>query len=180
MLSALKRLLNPHAPSRRTIETIYGTIVAQAREPVFYQALNVPDTVNSRFDMVVLQLWLVLRRLRPADAEGTNAQAVFDYFCRDMDANLREMGVGDLTVHKRMKKFGEAFYGRAAAYDAALAQGPDVLAAALARNVLNSSEPGRASGLASYVMAAIAHLDTVDDAALLAGDWRFPTPRVSA
>jgi cytochrome b pre-mRNA-processing protein 3 len=180
MLSALKRLLNPHAPSRRTIETIYGMIVAQAREPVFYQALNVPDTVNSRFDMVVLHLWLLLRRLRPVDGEGAVAQAVFDYFCRDMDANLREMGVGDLTVPKRMKKFGEAFYGRAAAYDAALAEGAANLTDALARNVLNSSEPARASGLAAYVAAAIAHLDTVDDATLLAGGWQFPAPQVLA
>jgi len=82
MLWPFKRLLNPQTPSRGTIEAIYGMIVAQAREPVFYQALNVPDTVNSRFDMVVLHLWLVLRPLqaagggaveRPANAAMLNA-----------------------------------------------------------------------------------------------------------
>lgn len=180
MLSALKRLLNPGTPSRRTIETIYGTIVAQAREPLFYQALNVPDTVSARFDMVVLHLWLVLRRLRAVDAGGALGQALFDQFCRDMDANLREMGVGDLTVPKRMKKFGEAFYGRTAAYDAALDEGRKALASALARNVLNSHDAARAAELADYVGAGIAELDGVDGAALRDGAWRFPQPKVPA
>jgi len=178
MLSALKRLLNPGTPARRTIETIYGTIVAQAREPVFYQALGVPDTVNARFDMVVLHLWLLLRRLRTVDGGADLAQALFDQFCRDMDANLREMGVGDLTVPKRMKKFGEAFYGRTAAYDTALEEGRDALASALARNVLNSHDAARAAGLAAYVEAGIAALDAVDGPALCEGVWRFPAPTV--
>lgn len=180
MLSALRRLLVPRAPARRTIEAIYGMIVAQAREPVFYQALNVPDTVDARFDMVVLHLWLMLRRLRAVDPEGGASQALFDHFCRDMDANLREMGVGDLTVPKRMKKFGEAFYGRTAAYDAALDAPGDVLADALARNVLNTTETSRASGLERYVRACAAALDRVEAATLLDGTWRFPAALVPA
>jgi cytochrome b pre-mRNA-processing protein 3 len=180
MLSALKRLLNPQMPSRRTIEAIYGMIVAQAREPVFYQALNVPDTVNARFDMVVLHLWLVLGRLRELDAEGTFAQGLFDQFCADMDANLREMGVGDLTVPKRMQKFGEAFYGRTAAYDTARAGGAGAMAEVLARNVLDSTDPARARGLASYAAAAAARLGTLDAPTLRAGDWQFPSPQVMA
>ncbi|MDR3465876.1 MAG: ubiquinol-cytochrome C chaperone family protein [Xanthobacteraceae bacterium] len=180
MLSALKRLLNPRTPSRRTIEIIYGMIVAQAREPVFYQALNVPDTVNARFDMVVLHLWLILRRLRALEAGGELSQALFDRFCRDMDANLREMGVGDLTVPKRMKKFGEAFYGRTAAYDAVLDQGGDALAEALARNILNSNDAARAAGLAAYVRTADAGLQAIDAAALQDAAWRFPQPEAAA
>jgi cytochrome b pre-mRNA-processing protein 3 len=180
MLSALKRLLNPRTPARRTIETIYGMIVAQAREPVFYQALNVPDTVNARFDMVVLHLWLVLRRLRTADPDGGYSQALFDMFCRDMDGNLREMGVGDLTVPKRMKKFGEAFYGRTAAYDMALGDGVPAFAEALARNILNSNDAARASELAAYAQATAAHLDKTDTGVFLAGAWQFTQPRVLA
>jgi cytochrome b pre-mRNA-processing protein 3 len=180
MLSALKRLLNPGSPTRRTIETIYGTIVAQAREPVFYQALGVPDTVDGRFDMVLLHLWLVLRRLRRVGGGEDLSQALFDHFCRDMDANLREMGVGDLTVPKRMKKFGEAFYGRTAAYDAALEQGRQALAGALGRNILNSHDASRAAPLADYVDAAIAALEGVDAEALRQGAWRFPAPKVPA
>jgi cytochrome b pre-mRNA-processing protein 3 len=180
MFWPLKRLLNPQTPSRGTIEAIYGMIVAQAREPVFYQALNVPDTVNGRFDMVVLHLWLVLRRARSAEAGAGLAQALFDRFCSDMDANLREMGVGDLTVPKRMQKFGEAFYGRTAAYDMAFATGRQAMADALARNVLNDSDPAKAADLSSYVEDAVARMETIDRTALQAGTWQFPAPRVLA
>ena len=110
-------------PPRGTIEAIYGMIVTQAREPLFYRDLGVPDTVNGRFDLLVLHLWMVLRRLRPIEGGADLSQALFDRFCDDMDDNLREMGVGDLTVPKRMQAFGEAFYGRAAAYDLALDRG---------------------------------------------------------
>ncbi|MBS0529878.1 MAG: ubiquinol-cytochrome C chaperone, partial [Proteobacteria bacterium] len=92
MLWPFSRFRKPRTPSRDTIEAIYGMIVAQAREPLFYQALGVPDTVNGRFDMVLLHLWMVLRRLKSGDGEGVS-QALFDHFCSDMDANLREMGV---------------------------------------------------------------------------------------
>ena len=181
MLSSLKRLLNPQTTSRGTIEAIYGMIVAQAREPVFYQALGVPDTVNGRFDMVVLHLWLVMRRLRALGQGGPAlAQRLFDWFCSDMDANLREMGVGDLTVPKRMQKFGEAFYGRTAAYDAAIVAGGEAFADALARNVLNNPDPASAAGLCAYAKTALAHLDAMDVATLTSGGWRFPQPQVTA
>lgn len=164
-------------PPRPTIEAIYGMIVAQARLPVFYQRYDVPDTVNGRFDMVLLHLWVVLRRLRESGRGGALAQALFDRFCSDMDANLREMGVGDLTVPKRMLKFAEAFYGRTAAYDSALQEGGGELAVALARNVLLDPDASRAVPLAAYVEAAIAGLDTVEEPRLLSGDWRFTDPR---
>ena len=117
MLWPFNRFLKPRTPSRGTIETIYGMIVAQAREPLFYQSLGVPDTVNGRFDMVVLHLWMVLRQLKRLGDSSNLAQALFDRFCSDMDHNLRELGTGDLAVPKRMQEFGEAFYGRSAAAD---------------------------------------------------------------
>ncbi len=163
------------APSRGTIEAIYGMIVAQARQPAFYANLDVPDTVNGRFDMLVLHLWPVLRRLRAVEAADL-AQELFDRFCADMDGNLREMGVGDLTVPKRMQAFGEAFYGRTAAYDAALAAGDDAFAAAIARNVLNGEHPGSAARIAAYVKTALAALEPLDRAALTGAGWRFPSP----
>jgi cytochrome b pre-mRNA-processing protein 3 len=108
------------------------------------------------------------------------SQALFDRFCDDMDANLREMGVGDLTVPKRMQAFGEAFYGRAAAYDLALAEGREPLAQALCKNVLNGADIENARQLAFYAEAAIAALAGLDDTALQSGSWRFPSPaRVS-
>ena len=74
--------------------------------------MGVPDTVNGRFDLLLLHLWLMLRRLKSAAGGAALSQALFDHFCNDMDDNLREMGVGDLTVPKKMQAFGEAFYGR--------------------------------------------------------------------
>src|SRR6476619_3386491 len=120
MLWPFNHFRKPQNPSRGTIEAIYGMIVTQAREPLFYRDLGVPDTVNGRFDLLLLHLWLVLRRLKSVEAGTGLSQTLFDRFCDDMDANLREMGVGDLTVPKRMQAFAEAFYGRAAACDLAL------------------------------------------------------------
>jgi cytochrome b pre-mRNA-processing protein 3 len=174
MLWPFNHFWKPLASPRGTIEAIYGMIVAQAREPLFYRAMGVPDTVNGRFDMVLLHLWTVLRRLRPAPGGAELSQALFDHFCGDMDANLREMGVGDLTVPKRMHKFGEAFYGRSAAYDAALEAGGEALAQALCRNILDGRDIGQARQLAAYASAVIAALDRIDDTAVGTGSWRFP------
>lgn len=176
MLWPFNHFRKPRTPLRGTIEAIYGMIVAQAREPWFYRAMCVPDTVNGRFDMVLLHLWMVLRRLRAVEGGAELSQALFDHFCADMDANLREMGVGDLTVPKRMQKFGEAFYGRAAAYDSALEQGDEALALALRKNILDGGDIGRAGQLAAYAKAVIAALAALDDTAVGKGAWRFPPP----
>jgi len=176
MLWPFNHFRKPRLAPRGTIETIYGMIVTQAREPLFYRDLGVPDTVNGRFDLLVLHLWLVLRRLRPTGGGVDLAQALFDRFCEDLDANLREMGVGDLAVPKRMQAFGEAFYGRSAAYDAALTKGQEALAAALGRNILNDMDPNNARRLAAYAETAIDSLNHADSTALLNGSWRFPSP----
>jgi cytochrome b pre-mRNA-processing protein 3 len=175
MLWLFNHFSKPRGPLRGTIEAIYGMIVTQAREQAFYRNLGVADTVNSRFDLLVMHLWMVLRRFRSADRAADLSQLLFDRFCADMDANLREMGVGDLAVPKRMQAFGEAFYGRAAAYDAAFAD-DDGLAKALCKNVLNGQDMENAQRLATYAKAVLAHLDGVDDAALLSGAWAFPSP----
>jgi len=176
MLWPFNHFRKPRLASSGTIDTIYGMIVTQAREPLFYRDLGVPDTVNGRFDLLLLHLWIVLRRLRPI-ADGVElTQALFDRFCDDMDANLREMGVGDLTVPKRMQAFGEAFYGRSAAYDLALTDGREALALAICKNILNGAQIENARRLATYTEAAIAVLAATDDAALLAGSWKFPLP----
>lgn len=161
--------------SENTIGTIYGMIVAQAREPAFYANLGVPDTVDGRFDLVVLHLWMVLRRLGTGGDRRELAQGLFDHFCADMDANLREMGVGDIVVPKRMQAFGEAFYGRSAAYDAALVESGEGLARALDKNVYNGRDPAQARRLAAYVEASVATLASVDVAALKGGPRPFAT-----
>lgn len=174
---------NPKSPSRGTIEAIYGMIVAQAREPAFYKTLGVQDSVNGRFEMIVLHLWLVLRQARLQSDNTAFGQALFDYFCSDMDANLREMGVGDLIVPKRMQKFGEAFYGRAAAYDRAMADETnphEAMAKALCRNVLNGFGLDKARQLEAYVGNAATTLARVDASALRSGHWRFPPALAAA
>ena len=142
-----------------SIARLYGTIVAQARAASFYRIYGVPDTVNGRFEMVVLHLVLVLRRLEAEPPLGRElGQSLFDWFCSDMDGNLREMGVGDLAVPRRMRKIGEAFFDRQAAYTAALsACDAQSLAAALARNVFDAPEEAAlgAPRLAAYMRLAV-------------------------
>jgi cytochrome b pre-mRNA-processing protein 3 len=171
-------------PRDRTIAVLYGAIVAQARNPAFYRQDGVPDTANGRLEMILLHCILVLRRL---DAEGEAlrpiGQALFDHFCSDMDANLREMGVGDMAVPRKMKAIAEAFYGRKRAYDAALAApGLDELAAALARNV-HTEAAATDTGvrqLAAYMREAVRTLAAVDGAALQRGELSFPDPLACA
>jgi cytochrome b pre-mRNA-processing protein 3 len=153
-------------PRDATIASLYGTIVAQARMPAFYQIYGVPDTVNGRLEMIMLHVVLLLRRLEgegaPLRALG---QGLFDEFCRDMDESMREMGVGDLAVPKKMRRIGEAFYGRQAAYRAAL-DTPDerLLAGALQRNVFaGASEGAQAHRLAAYIREAAGELAVQDD-----------------
>jgi cytochrome b pre-mRNA-processing protein 3 len=175
MLWPFNQFRKPQVPPRGTIETIYGMIVTQAREPLFYRDLGVPDTVYGRFDLLLMHLWLVLRRLKSVEAGSALSQQLFDHFCNDMDDNLREMGVGDLTVPKRMQAFGEAFYGRTAAYDFGLAAGPEALAQAFCKNILNGEKRDKAGLLATYALRVMSELDATGKAALLQGQWKFPS-----
>jgi len=168
------------APASReaSIASLYGAIVAQARRPAFYQIYRVPDTVTGRLEMIMLHAVLVLHRLQGESAAGRElGQDLFDRFCSDMDDNLREMGVGDLTVPKRMQAFGEAFYGRVAAYDLALSDDQEEpLAQAICKNILDGEGIDNARRLAAYARTTVARLDHLDDAALLAASWAFPSP----
>jgi cytochrome b pre-mRNA-processing protein 3 len=176
MLWPFNHFRKPRLASRGTIEAIYGMIVTQAREPLFYRDLGVPDTVNGRFDLLLLHLWMVLRHLRAQPGGVELSQALFDHFCADMDANLREMAVGDLTVPKKMQVLGEAFYGRSAAYDMAFADNSEALAQAINRNVLDGEQIENARRLAAYTQAALALLAHESDSTRLGVTWKFPMP----
>ena len=177
MLWPFNHFRKPRLAPRGTIEAIYGMIVTQAREPLFYRDFAVPDTVNGRFDLLLLHLWMVLRHLRTLP-EGTElSQVLFDDFCADMDANLREMAVGDLAVPKKMQKVGEAFYGRAAAYDMALTDSDEALAQAINRNVLDGGHIEEARRLAAYVQAAMASLARESEVTRFGASWTFPQPQ---
>lgn len=166
------------------IAALYGAIVAQARAPGLYRACGVPDTVNGRLEMILLHAFLFFRRVR-GEAASVRAlgQEVFDLFCRDMDGNLREMGVGDLAVPGQMRQIGEAFYGRAAVYEAALAAGDgSALAQPLLKNVFagSSEQASCARRLAAYIMATVRHLADRDNADFMRGRISFPDPETRA
>jgi cytochrome b pre-mRNA-processing protein 3 len=156
-------------------------IVAQARMPCFYRDYAVPDTVNGRFDLIVLHLALVLDRLMRDPIQREAGQGLFDHFCADMDDNLREIGISDLNVPKEMRRIGEAFYGRARAYQAALAaKGDEELIETVARNIYGAPPPGPAAAvrLAAYMREAVREMAAQDAAAVAQGALRLPDPAV--
>jgi cytochrome b pre-mRNA-processing protein 3 len=164
---------------RDTISALYGMIVAQARLPCFYRDYAVADTVNGRFDLIVLHLALVLDRLAQEPALRDLGQGVFDLFCQDMDHNLREMGIADLKVPKEMQRMGEAYYGRAKAYREALAaDGGSALADVIARNIYGGAPTAAAVAprLAAYMRLAVGELRGQGAASLAAGELRLPDP----
>jgi cytochrome b pre-mRNA-processing protein 3 len=167
------------SPKVANIDVIYGAIVAQARVPGFYANYSVPDTVEGRFDMIVLHLFLFLRRIEGQTVAMSGlGQALFDRFCSDLDANLREMGVGDLTVPRKMQKFAEAYFGRSAAYERALAANDhNAGGLALARNIFaqDFATPS-ARRLSQYMFAAAAMLAASSDDAIGHGKFAFPNP----
>ena len=163
---------------RDTAHSLYVTTVTQAREPAFYAGLGVPDSLDGRFDMVVLHVGLVLRRLgQTGEAGKPLSEELFSVMFGDLDQTVRDMGVGDLRVGKKVKAMARAFYGRTKAYDDAL-DSPDEsdLVNAIRRNIYGPEAPETAGvvAVAGYVRQAVAHLEGLPDAELLAGEVSFP------
>lgn len=174
----LERLFRPR-PARAAGARLYASVVTQARHPTFYAGLGAPDTVEGRFELYSLHLVLLLDRLKrqgPAAAEV--AQSLFDTYVKALDDALREMGVGDLSVGKKMRRLGEAFYGRVKSYEAALAALPDqsALSALIGRTVYAESETADPSGLVSYVLRQRENLAAQDLQPILAGDVDWVAP----
>src|ERR1700753_598204 len=168
--AGLAGFLRKRGKHERAAFQLYSAAVAAAREPYLYATLGVPDTLDGRFDAIGVYVYLTIRRLTAAPEPGpTLAQAVFDAMFLDMDINLREMGVGDMSVGKRNRAMWEAFHGRSAAYAAAW-DDPKALAAALARNLWRGGEPPAGAALA---LVHLAHAQ----AACLAGQGIEPLSR---
>lgn len=167
-------------PRRTAIATLYKRIATASRETGLFAALHIPDTLEGRFESLSLHMILALRALRglPAPADEV-AKDLTDAFFRDMDASLREMGVGDTVVPKRMKKIAAAFYGRAHSYDGPLDTADEAgLAEALGRNAYGGDAP--AGPLARYALAADRGLRALDLNALLETGPVFPAPETFA
>jgi cytochrome b pre-mRNA-processing protein 3 len=164
----------------RTGFALYTEAVRAARDPYFYAELGVPDTMDGRFDMIGLFVFLLIDRLHKEGRSGAElAQAVFDAMFLDMDMTLRELGVGDMAVGRRVKAMWEALNGRSRAYEGPLASG-DVsgLAEALARNVWRGAAPGaHAAALADIALRQRRCLAGQNLAELVAGKVGFlPAP----
>lgn len=170
----LKRLFSPK-PYTKESRVLYAAIVARSREPYFYAELGVPDTVDGRFDMIVLHAWLVFRRLRELD-QFELSQALFDEMFADMDDNLRRIGIGDMSVGKNVKRMAEALYGRMNAYDEAILEGDKALIEVLRRNAYGTVEQPNGAGLAAmagYVRRQIATTSHTPTEDLVRGEIGF-------
>jgi len=180
------------AQAKAVLEALYGAVVRETRRPEPYLSWGVPDTLDGRYDMLVLHAFVVFRalgRLSQAEAKATDqpdsvteatglSQALFDHMMRDLDTNLREAGVSDMRIGSRMKKLTKAFYGRVASYEEGLAadDGDATLRAALDRNVFHKipAPPEGLAALANHVrtLAAASETWTWDD--LSRGVIHFP------
>lgn len=171
-------LISKTKADERRAFALYNAIVAHARHPSLYTDHHVPDTIDGRFDMLTLHAILVIRRIR-SDGGRDLAQRLFDVMFLDMDQALRESGFGDTAVPRRIKQMAEVFYGRAAAYGAALdgAEDADPLADVVARNVFPDGDiEGAAASLARYIEAVSRWLQAQTADAILAGTADWPDP----
>ena len=156
---------------------LYAAAAEQARQPAFYAELGAPDTANGRFELYSLHVILLLRRLKGGGEQAAaTSQALFDAYIGSLDEALRESGVGDLSMAKKMRKLGEAFYGRVRSYDEALDQLPDLtpLNSLIARTVYEDGEARRAEPLTGYAARALESLEGQAEGDLLKGRVLWP------
>lgn len=180
-------------PMKKPAHAAYEAVLAASRQPFLYADPGAPDTVDGRFDMLLMHAVIFFRQVRTAGEAGAHMnQLVFDRLFDDMDAALREMGTGDPSVGKKIKEMGQAFYGRAEAYEDALnAKDADALAAVIKRNLFASDttvsddmppppvpedrQDAAAQRLARYLLAADAHMAEQEAVAIIEGaPPRFP------
>lgn len=158
----------------------YELLTSTARQPVFYTDYDVPDTVMGRFELLSVVMILFFRRTRSSATSGQElAQEIVDAFFEDIDYSIRELGIGDNSVPKRMKKLAGMFYGRLESYATAIDVDDRIaLAAALRRNIYPKADEGAASmvPLADWMMTAEAHLAAVTEAELATGSAALPLP----
>lgn len=172
MIAPILRSVFRKDRARSQAETLYAALAEQARAPEFFAGAAgdaqsaAPDTPEGRFDVLSLHMVLVMRRLRSdAPARDRLTRFLQEVFFERLDSALREMGVGDLVVGRKIRTLAESFYGRVAAYELGFREDTGALEAALARNILTSNDAAKASALAAYARAADALLaaTAIDD-----------------
>lgn len=176
MLGALRKLFLPPPPA--TVENTYIALVAAARNPFFYTELKVPDTLDGRFELIVLHLFFLQHRLvsEKSPENESFAQFLSESFFMDMDRSIRELGVADTGVSHRIKKMGKAYHGCLQAYTATLHDRTG-LRAALARNVYGTVADGDVRALdrlGIYVEKMSTALATTDTQTIIGGNYTWP------
>ena len=167
--------------NKQLIDKLHDEIMVGVLNPALYLSCGVPDTFEGRFEMLVLHGALTTRRIERLAAPGPDlAQDLTDVIFRYLDVTLREMGVGDTTVPKKMKKHAESYAGRAFSYLTALdAQDEEALRLALARNVYGDETQAASSQtkrLAHYAMAIESALGQYELDHFLSGQIGYPDP----
>lgn len=179
MVALLKKWFGNTTPP--SVDDTYVALVARARNPFFYTQMQVPDTLDGRFEMIVLHLFLLQHRL----LQETNNTAATEFarqlseaFFDDMDRSVRELGVADTGVSKRIKRMGKAYHGALQSYAAGL-NDPVALRAALARNLYGTIEKGDVvvlDAMAEFIHAELASLAAVPVDTLLSGAYAWGEP----
>ncbi len=178
-IAPIARLLSPSRRRRdRTARALYGHAVDQARLPIFYTSIGVPDTIEGRFDLLSLHVGLLCRRLARTGLAGQHlAQALFDTMFSDMEDNLREIGVSETGLGRSVKTMAKGFLGRAESYGRAL-DGDEDLEAVLRRNLYAGAEtaPGQVEAMSAYVEAAMGKLESCGYEDIAGAAGLFPDP----
>lgn len=179
MTGLLSRLLQGPSAANQIAAQVFTKLVTQARQPVFFRDLGVPDSVDGRFDMLALHVFLVFQRLKGQGPRGADlAQALYDVAIQDMEASLRQLGAGDAGVGKRIRVMTEALQGRFVAYDAALAGSQLDIEGAVRRNLYGTVEPNAEAVrvVARYLRQAKDLADRQPLDRILRGHFEFPPP----
>ncbi len=163
-------------PDVEIARTLYGATILAARRPYFFTDCGVPDTPEGRFEMLALSAFLVLNRMKNLAGMAELSQIYFDVMFDDIDSNLRELGVGDISVGKKVKKLAQSFYGRIKSYEAGLSDETDnALRMAIDRDLLRGTAAERASidKMVKYVRAEHDFLSRQDADSLASGRITF-------
>ncbi|WP_417461789.1 ubiquinol-cytochrome C chaperone family protein [Kordiimonas sp.] len=168
--------------SKKIAYKLYSKLVEQARHPAFYTDFEVEDTLDGRFDMILMHMFLIQNRLGKDGSETAKLrQQLQEAMIADMDRSLREMGVGDMGIGREVKKMGVAWFGRLKAYGAALEE-EDVqgaLTEAIRRNLYKREEASKAPHMAAYMLAAHEGLQACGLSEMQEVVFEFPAPEAS-
>ena len=169
MFEFFSRLIRKNAGKEPACR-LFAVIVSQSRQPSFYQQLGVPDTLDGRFELLVLHTFLIVRQLRRGNFKHQLGRDIMTLLFDDFDLSLRETGVGDMGIGRRIKTMADGFYGRSEAYEVGLADGGTKLADAIARNIFRGDySTASLTSLEAYVRREARALEQASEADLLAG-----------